>query len=42
MIRKFAAGVEKILVVEELDPFFEEQIRLMSIGSGQRCFSGDW
>ncbi|NMB41786.1 MAG: indolepyruvate ferredoxin oxidoreductase subunit alpha [Firmicutes bacterium] len=31
MIRKFAAGVEKILVVEELDPFFEEQIRLMGI-----------
>lgn len=31
MIREFAAMVKTVLVVEELDPFFEEQIRLMGI-----------
>ncbi len=31
MIREFAARVKTILIVEELDPFFEEQIRLMGI-----------
>ena len=31
LISEFAARVQTILVVEELDPFFEEQIRLMGI-----------
>ncbi|MFQ6016071.1 MAG: indolepyruvate ferredoxin oxidoreductase subunit alpha [Anaerolineae bacterium] len=31
LIREFAAGVEKVVVVEELDPFFEERIKLMGI-----------
>jgi indolepyruvate ferredoxin oxidoreductase alpha subunit len=31
MIRDFAAQVEKLIVVEELDPFLEEEIRLMGI-----------
>ena len=31
LIRKFAAKIKKIFVVEELDPFFEEQITAMGI-----------
>ncbi len=31
MIREFAEGVKKLYVVEELDPFWEEQIRAMGI-----------
>lgn len=31
MIREFAAGVERVLVVEELDPFMEEQVRALGI-----------
>ncbi len=31
LIRKFASEVEKILVIEELDPFLEEQIKEMGI-----------
>ncbi len=31
LIRRFASGVKTLVVVEELDPFFEEQIRLMGI-----------
>ncbi len=31
LIRKFANGVETLYVVEELDPFFEEQIKAMGI-----------
>ncbi len=31
LIKDFAASVEKVLVVEELDPFLEEQIRAMGI-----------
>lgn len=31
LIRKFASMVKTVVVVEELDPFFEEQIRLMGI-----------
>jgi indolepyruvate ferredoxin oxidoreductase alpha subunit len=31
MIRQFAATVEKLIVIEELDPFIEEAIRLMGI-----------
>jgi indolepyruvate ferredoxin oxidoreductase alpha subunit len=31
LIRELASRVQTILVVEELDPFFEEQIRLMGI-----------
>jgi len=31
MIRKFAAQVDKLYVIEEGDPFFEEQIRAMGV-----------
>ncbi len=31
LIRRFAAGVEKLCVIEELDPFLEEQVRAMGI-----------
>ena len=31
MIRQFAASVEKVIVIEELDPFIEEAVRLMGI-----------
>jgi indolepyruvate ferredoxin oxidoreductase alpha subunit len=31
MIRDFAAQVEKLYVIEELDPFMEEQIRLLGV-----------
>lgn len=31
LIRKFAAAVKKIYVIEELDPFLEEQIRALGI-----------
>ena len=31
MIREFAAGVKKLVVIEELDPVLEEQIRAMGI-----------
>ncbi len=37
MIRDFAAQVETLVVVEELDPFFEEQIRAM----GLKCYGKD-
>ncbi len=31
MIRAFAASVERLIVIEELDPFIEEAVRLMGI-----------
>jgi len=31
LIREFAAGVEQLLVIEELDPFLEEQIKALGI-----------
>lgn len=31
LIREFAEGVEQLLVIEELDPFLEEQIKAMGI-----------
>ena len=31
MIRSFAASVERLIVLEELDPFIEDQVRLMGI-----------
>jgi indolepyruvate ferredoxin oxidoreductase, alpha subunit len=31
LIREFAAQVERLIVIEELDPFIEEQVRLMGI-----------
>jgi indolepyruvate ferredoxin oxidoreductase alpha subunit len=31
MIRQFAAGVDRLIVIEELDPFIEEAVRLMGI-----------
>ena len=39
LIRKFASKVKKIYVVEELDPFLEEQIRAMGIEvTGKKLF----
>jgi len=37
MIRDFAAQVETLVIVEELDPFWEEQIRAM----GLKCYGKD-
>ena len=37
MIRDFAAQVETLVIVEELDPFWEDQIRAM----GLRCYGKD-
>lgn len=37
MIREFAGQVETLVIVEELDPFWEEQIRAM----GLRCYGKD-
>jgi indolepyruvate ferredoxin oxidoreductase alpha subunit len=31
LVAEFAAGVQKLVVVEELDPFIEDQVRLMGI-----------
>ncbi|MEA2015091.1 MAG: indolepyruvate ferredoxin oxidoreductase subunit alpha [Thermodesulfobacteriota bacterium] len=40
LIREFASKVEKIYVVEELDPFIEEQVRAMGIEvTGKKLFS---
>ena len=40
MIRQFAASVERVIVVEELDPFIEEAVRLMGIPvEGKSIFS---
>ncbi len=33
LVKRFAAGVERVLVVEELDPFMEEQIRALGIAT---------
>lgn len=39
LIRDFAAGVERLIIIEELDPFFEEQIRAWGIPvSGKEFF----
>ncbi|NLE76261.1 MAG: indolepyruvate ferredoxin oxidoreductase subunit alpha [Chloroflexi bacterium] len=40
MIREFAAGVEELLVIEELDPFIENQVKAMGIACrGKDIFS---
>ncbi len=40
MIRHFASQVERLIVIEDLDPFWEEAIRLMGIPcEGKRYFS---
>lgn len=39
LIRQFAAGVKKLIVIEELDPFIEEQVRAMGIqATGKEIF----
>jgi indolepyruvate ferredoxin oxidoreductase alpha subunit len=39
MIRRFAAAVDRLFIVEELDPFFEEQIKAQGIEvSGKEIF----
>jgi len=31
MVREFAEGVERVIVIEELEPFLEEQVRLLGV-----------
>jgi indolepyruvate ferredoxin oxidoreductase alpha subunit len=39
LIRQFASSVERLIVIEELDPFIEEAVRLMGIPvDGKRIF----
>jgi len=38
LIRKFASGVEKLIVIEELDPFLEEMIRSMGVEVTGKAF----
>jgi indolepyruvate ferredoxin oxidoreductase alpha subunit len=39
MIQEFADGVKKLIVIEELDPFIEEQVRAMGINAiGKEIF----
>jgi len=38
MIREFAAAVDRLFVVEELDPFFEEQIKAQGISISGKDF----
>ena len=39
MVRQFASGVQRLIVLEELDPFLEEEIRLLGIAAaGQDIF----
>jgi indolepyruvate ferredoxin oxidoreductase, alpha subunit len=33
LVRTFAAGVERVIVIEELDPFLEEQVRLLGVSA---------
>ena len=38
-VRKFAAGVQQVIVVEELDPFIEDQVRLLGVeATGKAIF----
>ena len=30
-VRQFAAGVERVIIIEELDPFLEEEVRLLGV-----------
>ncbi|MCL1886174.1 MAG: indolepyruvate ferredoxin oxidoreductase subunit alpha [Dehalococcoidia bacterium] len=38
MIRRFAAGVKRLVVIEELDPFIEEQVRAMGLEVEGKAF----
>jgi indolepyruvate ferredoxin oxidoreductase alpha subunit len=39
LIKEFAAGVEKLYVVEELDPFIEDAVKRLGIkANGKECF----
>ncbi|MFC2039918.1 thiamine pyrophosphate-dependent enzyme, partial [Chloroflexota bacterium] len=38
LVREFAAGVSRVIVIEELEPFIEEQIRLMGIAVEGKSF----
>jgi indolepyruvate ferredoxin oxidoreductase, alpha subunit len=33
LVREFAAGVQRVIVIEELDPFLEEQVRLTGVAA---------
>ena len=42
MIHQFAASVDKLIIIEELDPFIEEAVRLMGIPvEGKSIFPHD-
>lgn len=38
LIRKFAAGVDRIIVIEELDPFIEEEVQKLGIPVSGKSF----
>lgn len=40
LIKKFAASVDRLVVIEELDPFFEEAIRLMGVKVEGKALTG--
>lgn len=40
MIKKFAGMVDRLVVIEELDPFFEEAIRLMGVNVEGKSLTG--
>ncbi|MFN8459120.1 MAG: thiamine pyrophosphate-dependent enzyme [Anaerolineae bacterium] len=42
LIRDFAGSVERVIVIEELDPFMEEWVQLLGINTGSRLFSPLW
>jgi indolepyruvate ferredoxin oxidoreductase alpha subunit len=37
LVAEFAAGVERVIVIEELDPFIEEQVRLFGVPAEGKC-----
>jgi len=41
MIRDFAAGVETLVIVEELDPFIEEQVRVFDLSRAHLQWRGE-
>jgi len=42
LVREFAAEVEELLVIEELDPFLEEQIRLIGVDCQGKSIFPRW
>jgi len=42
LVRRFAAGVERLIVVEELDPFLEEELRLLGVACEGKSIFPMW